>query len=35
MLFVRKAGGELSISMDLAPAGKDFVSFLTSSLRKK
>jgi THAP4-like, heme-binding beta-barrel domain len=35
MLFVRKADGDLSLSMDLAPAGKDFVSFLTSSLRKK
>jgi hypothetical protein len=35
MLFARKADGALSLSMDLAPAGKDFVSFLTSSLRKK
>jgi THAP4-like, heme-binding beta-barrel domain len=35
MLFLRKADGDLSLSMDLAPAGKDFVSFLTSSLRKK
>jgi hypothetical protein len=35
MLFARKADGELSLSMDLAPPGKDFVSFLTSSLRKK
>ncbi|HEX7528248.1 MAG TPA: heme-binding beta-barrel domain-containing protein [Thermoanaerobaculia bacterium] len=35
MLFARKADGELSLSMDLAPAGKDFVAFLTSSLRKK
>jgi len=35
MLFARKADGELSLSMDLAAAGKDFVSFLTSSLRKK
>lgn len=35
MLFARKADGELSLSTDLAPAGKDFVSFLTSSLRKK
>ena len=35
MLFTRKGDGELSLSMDLAAAGKDFVSFLTSSLRKK
>ena len=35
MLFARKADGELSLSTDLAPAGKDFVSFLTSSLKKK
>lgn len=35
MLFARKADGELALSMDLAPAGKDFVPFLTSSLRKK
>jgi hypothetical protein len=35
MLFARKADGELSVSMDLAAAGKDFVPFLTSSLRKK
>ena len=35
MLFARKADGELSLSMDLAPPGKDFVPFLTSSLRKK
>ena len=35
MLFARKADGELSLSMDLAPPGKGFVPFLTSSLRKK
>ena len=35
MLFARKPDGELSLSTDLAPAGKDFVSFLTSSLKKK
>ena len=35
MVFARKADGELSLSTDLAPAGKDFVSFLTSSLKKK
>jgi hypothetical protein len=35
MLFARKADGELSLSMDLALPGKDFVPFLTSSLRKK
>ncbi len=35
MLFAHKADGELALSMDLAPAGKDFVPFLTSSLRKK
>ena len=35
MLFSRKADGELALSMDLAPGGKDFVPFLTSSLRKK
>lgn len=35
MLFARKADGELSLSMDLASPGRDFVPFLTSSLRKK
>ncbi|HEX7528097.1 MAG TPA: heme-binding beta-barrel domain-containing protein [Thermoanaerobaculia bacterium] len=35
MLFARKADGELALSMDLAPGGRDFVPFLTSSLRKK
>ena len=35
MLFSRKLDGELTLSMDLAPAGKEFVPFLTSSLRKK
>jgi len=35
MLFSRKNDGELTVSMDLAPAGKEFVPFLTSSLRKK
>jgi hypothetical protein len=35
MLFSRKPDGELSLSMDLAPGGKEFVPFLTSSLRKK
>lgn len=35
MLFSRKADGELILSMDLAPSGKEFVPFLTSTLRKK
>jgi hypothetical protein len=35
MLFSRKSDGELTLSMDLAPAGKELVPFLTSSLRKK
>jgi hypothetical protein len=35
MLFSRKADGEISLSTELAPGGKDFVPFLTSSLRKK
>jgi hypothetical protein len=35
MLFLRKGEAELSLSMDLAPSGKDFVPFLSSSLRKK
>jgi hypothetical protein len=35
MLFSRKGEGELALSMDLAPSGKDFVPFLTSALRKK
>jgi len=35
MLFSRKGDGELTLSMDLAPAGREFVPFLTSSLRKK
>ncbi len=35
MLFSGKPGGELVLSMDLAPEGKDFVPFLTSSLRRK
>jgi hypothetical protein len=35
MFFSRKPDGELTLSMDLAPAGKEFVPFLTSSLRKK
>ncbi|HSB63833.1 MAG TPA: hypothetical protein VLJ18_06685, partial [Thermoanaerobaculia bacterium] len=35
MLFSRKADGELALSMDLAPGGKEFAPFLTSSLRKK
>jgi THAP4-like, heme-binding beta-barrel domain len=35
MTFGRKADGDLTLSMDLAPAGKDFVTFLTSSLKKK
>jgi hypothetical protein len=35
MLFSRKPDGELALSMDLAPGGKEFVPFLTSSLRKK
>ncbi|HEX2799701.1 MAG TPA: heme-binding beta-barrel domain-containing protein [Thermoanaerobaculia bacterium] len=35
MLFSRKPDGELALSMDLAPGGKELVPFLTSSLRKK
>jgi hypothetical protein len=35
MFFSRKPDGELTLSMDLAPTGKEFVPFLTSSLRKK
>jgi hypothetical protein len=35
MLFSRKPDGDLALSMDLAPGGKEFVPFLTSSLRKK
>ena len=35
MTFLRKADGDLALSMDLAPAGKDFVTFLASSLKKK
>jgi hypothetical protein len=35
MLFSRKAEGEISLSTELAPGGKDFVLWLTSSLKKK
>jgi hypothetical protein len=35
MLLARKADGELSLSTDLAPPGKDFAPWLTSSLKKK
>ncbi|MDL2717114.1 MAG: heme-binding beta-barrel domain-containing protein [Acidobacteriota bacterium] len=35
MLFARKADGELSLSTDLAPPGKDFVPWLVSGLKKK
>ena len=35
MLFSRKGDGELALSMELAPGGKDFAPFLTSSLKKK
>jgi hypothetical protein len=35
MAFLRRAEGEITLSMDLAPAGREFAAFLTSSLRKK
>ncbi|MEO8586932.1 MAG: heme-binding beta-barrel domain-containing protein [Acidobacteriota bacterium] len=35
MLFARKADGELSLSTDLAPPGRDFVPWLASGLKKK
>ena len=35
MLFARKADGELLLSTDLAPPGKDFVSWLVSELKRK
>lgn len=35
MLLVKKSDTEISLSMDLAPAGKDFVPFVTSTLKKK
>lgn len=35
MLFSRKGDAELAVSMDLAPGGKDFVPFLSSTLHKK
>ena len=35
MVFARKADGELSLSTDLAPPGKDFVPWLVSALKKK
>lgn len=35
MTFARKGDGEISLSMELAQPGRDFVSFLTSSLKKK
>jgi hypothetical protein len=35
MLLARKSDTEVSLSMDLAAAGKDFVPFVASTLRKK
>jgi hypothetical protein len=35
MLFSRKSDGELSLSTELAPPGKDFVPWLVSALKKK
>ncbi|MFI5197527.1 MAG: hypothetical protein ACHQJD_02815 [Thermoanaerobaculia bacterium] len=35
MLFLRKADGELSLSTELAPGGRDYMPFLMSSLKKK
>jgi hypothetical protein len=35
MLYARKADGEISLSTELAPGGKDYVPWLTSSLKKK
>lgn len=35
LTFLRKADGDLAVSMELAPAGRDFVPFLASSLKKK
>jgi hypothetical protein len=35
MLFARKADGELLLSTDLAPPGKDFVPWLVSALKRK
>ncbi len=34
-VFTRKADGSLGLSLDLAPAGKDFTPFLSGSLKKK
>ncbi|MFI5119264.1 MAG: heme-binding beta-barrel domain-containing protein [Thermoanaerobaculia bacterium] len=35
MLFTRNADGELSLSTDLAPPGREFVPWLVSALKKK
>lgn len=34
-VFTRKADGTLDLSLDLAPAGKDFAPFLSGTLKKK
>jgi len=34
-VFTRKADGTLDLSLDLAPAGKDFTPFLSGTLKKK
>lgn len=34
-VFTRKADGSLDLSLDLAPAGKDFAPFLSGTLKKK
>ncbi len=34
-VFTRKADGSLDLSLDLAPAGKDFAPFLSGTLQKK
>ena len=34
-VFTRKADGSLDLSLDLAPAGKDFTPFLSGTLKKK
>ena len=35
MLFARKPDGELALSMDLAPPGRDFAPWLVSALKKR
>ena len=35
LVFVRRADGGLDASIDIAPPGKDFVAYLTGSLKKK